>query len=111
MNTRRTLLVAGALAAAASALSSYAADRNFALEQQMAEGEGYYSQYPVQSKQELTKPETSRELQRDKDIVRQLTEGDSPTSVPVDAAKAETAREMQRDRDIVLQMEEGDGGE
>ncbi|MFZ3322683.1 MAG: hypothetical protein WA190_09935 [Usitatibacter sp.] len=112
MNTRKTFLIASALVAAASTLSSQAADNSFSVEQQMAEGDGYYSQYPDRSPQKPVKPETARELQRDQEVLRQMsvTDGFYPLfTVTRGPVAPETALQLQRDKVFARQMAEGDG--
>jgi len=112
MNTRKTLLIASAFVAAASTLGVQAADNSWSIEQQMAEGDGYYSQYPDRSPQKPLKPETARELQRDKQFALEMAEGEGYISqyrVKPRPATPETARQLERDNAFARQMAEGEG--
>ncbi|HLX23109.1 MAG TPA: hypothetical protein VKR38_07170 [Usitatibacter sp.] len=112
MNTRKALLITSAFVAAASALGSRAADQGFSIEQQMAEGDGYYSQYPDRSPQKPLKPETALQLARDKQFALQMAEGEGYISkyrVQARPATPETARQVALDNAFARQMAEGEG--
>jgi hypothetical protein len=92
MNTRmRMILMAGALAAAASSLGSQAADQSAFFEQQRQITDGYYPQYTVVPTPARSKPATARTLQEDQWYGRERAQGSgnvAPVQFPVPAALA-----------------------
>jgi hypothetical protein len=112
MNTRKNLLIAGALIAAACAMGSHAASTANSAAQSTGDGEGYYSQYPDPSAQKPLKPESARELERDKQFAAQMWEGEGYISqypVTPRGPTPQTPQQIKRDKDFAAEMAEGEG--
>ncbi len=91
MNTRTKTLMAGALVAAASALSSHAADQSAFFAQQMQITDGYYPRYTVQPTPARTKAASERTLEEDQWYGRERAQGSgvvAPVPFPVPASLA-----------------------
>jgi hypothetical protein len=77
------MLIAGAFIAAASALSSQAADQSAYFAQQRQITDGYYPQYSVDPTPARAKPATSHQVAENEWLTRERARGSGPGVAPV----------------------------
>src|ERR1700682_3453237 len=118
-NRTKTLLMAGALIAATSALSSQAADQSAFFDQQRQITDGFYPQYTVQPTPALQKPQTARQVAESRWLDLERAQGSTsvaPVPFPPPSAVAattratrETAHQVAEDNWLTKERNETDG--